>query len=77
MELADLLHKYKNGRTVREKRRSYETHHGRIGEIHGTSLGGATKRGTNRPYLNVNVKWNDGTESTAHSSAFEVEGFDY
>lgn len=78
MTLEELLDTYKNGRRVREcPRHGFEDHPDlRVGTIEGTSLGGATRShrpsAGNRPMLNVHVKWDDGTESTAHHSAFEV-----
>lgn len=74
MDTLKLLDTYKNGRRVRERLYTHElkTRTPREGEIYGTSLGGATKRGGNRPMLNVTVKWDDKTESTTHHTALEV-----
>ena len=70
MDIAQLLDTYKNGRRVRSKPVTLDNC--REGTIEGTSLGGATKRGTNRPMLNVHVKWDDGTESTTTHFALDV-----
>lgn len=73
MTIQELLDRYKNGRRVRERRHSWEVPGAaRIGTIEGTSLGGATKRGGNRPMLNVHVNWDDGTESDTTHWALEV-----
>lgn len=72
MDIAKLVATYKNGSRVRERPRAGIARGLRIGTIEGTALANRVSGGVGRPILEVHVKWDDGTESTAYHTAFEV-----